>query len=291
MALDGSPSARWLARGSSHIRTQARLLMEEERRAGVAIDKPSEWMIAREEREYALADAIVTISGFAERSFAETVFAEKVFTIPLGVQTEDFQIGPAKIEERRQRIVSDGPLRVLFVGTKSFRKGIVDLIAIANALNGKLKFKIVGSTEPGAGRFLKRFAAGVELCSPVGQLDLAGVFEWADVFIFPTIEDGFAAVLAEAHAAGLPILTTTNCGGPDFIVDGVTGWVMPIRKPEAFVERLQWADAHRPELAEMVRRISTDFKPRTWDEFARDFEEALERSKRAMALGEARSCV
>ncbi len=51
-----------------------------------------------------------------------------------------------------------------------------------------------------------------------------------------------------------------------------SGWVLPIRAPDAFVERLQWCDQHRKELAHMVRRIHEQFKPRDWAEVAADFE-------------------
>jgi hypothetical protein len=54
--------------------------------------------------------------------------------------------------------------------------------------------------------------------------------------------------------------------------EGENGWVLPIRSPKAFIERLRWCDAHRKELAAMVRRIYTEFQPRTWEEVAADFE-------------------
>jgi hypothetical protein len=53
---------------------------------------------------------------------------------------------------------------------------------------------------------------------------------------------------------------------------GETGWVLPIRSPQEFIECLLWCDAHREELAAMVRRIYNDFKPRDWAEVAADFE-------------------
>ena len=56
-------------RGSAHIVTQARLLEEEERRVGELQDRPSQWMIAREQREYELVDAIVVLSTFSYSTF------------------------------------------------------------------------------------------------------------------------------------------------------------------------------------------------------------------------------
>src|SRR5262249_39243877 len=59
----------WVVRGSSHIRVQAQLLEEEETRTGVRLEKPSAWIIRREEREYAMAQRIITLSSFARNSF------------------------------------------------------------------------------------------------------------------------------------------------------------------------------------------------------------------------------
>jgi hypothetical protein len=56
------------------------------------------------------------------------------------------------------------------------------------------------------------------------------------------------------------------------IDDGQTGWILPIRNPDAFVERLLWCDANRPALAEMVRRIYNAPRTRGWDDVAADFE-------------------
>jgi hypothetical protein len=104
------------------------------------------------------------------------------------------------------------------------------------------------------------------------QFELPGQYRQADLFLFPTIEDGFPAVMAQAAAAGLPMLTTPNGAGRDLVVDGVTGWILPIRSRETFIDRLRWCDKHRAELAEMVRRVYSEFQPRNWSVVARDFE-------------------
>src|SRR5439155_4349118 len=62
-------SLRLVMRGSAHIRTQAEILAEEQKRVPVRIDQPSQWMIEREQREYKLADQIVVLSSFAYDGF------------------------------------------------------------------------------------------------------------------------------------------------------------------------------------------------------------------------------
>lgn len=273
----GAARRRWIVRGSSHIQIQAEILAEEERRAGVAIDRPSRWSIAREEREYALAERIVVLSSFARASFlAGGVTAEKVLLVPLGVNTEAFRPSAGTVEERRRRILSGQPLRVLFVGTASVRKGIADLAAVIEKLDGQqFGWRFICDIAPEATPYLKRLGDRVEVLKRQPQAELPQWYAAADLFVFPTIEDGFAVVLAQANANALPIIATTNCAAPDLIEEGKTGWVVPIRQPEAIVERLRWCHEHRAELAAMVERIYHEFRPRTWDDVAADFERHL----------------
>lgn len=274
----GKRAIRVLMRGSSHIRTQARLLEEEEARAGVPIDRPSPWMIAREEREYELADQVLVPSQFAYDSFREQGFpAEKLIKMVLGVEVDSFRSSPEAVQGRCARIASGAPLRVLYVGALLYRKGMIDLGRIFQSLDGShYRFTLVGPPSRESAGVLSLLADRVEIVPKQSQHRLKEWYQRADVFIFPTVEDGFAQVLAQAHAAGLPILTTRNSAGRDLIQDGETGWVLPIRSPQAFVERLLWCDAHRKELAEMTRRIHEETRLRTWDDAARDFEATVE---------------
>lgn len=262
-------------RGSSHIRTQVRILEEEERRTGIRIDRPSAWMLAREEREYALAPRICVLSRFAHQSFIqEGVSAEKLALIPLAVPLEAFSPASEVVERRRQRILSGGPLRVLYVGALSLRKGLWDMTDILRrSPKGRFRFRLVGTVTPEARGVVKTLRALAEVVPHQPQDRLKDQYAWGDLFLFPTLEDGFGLVLAQACASALPILTTTNCSGPDLIVEGKTGWTLPIRSPEQFMDRLIWADRHRQELASMVEELSCKYpRHRTWADVARDFE-------------------
>jgi len=269
-------AVRLVMRGSSHIRTQARLLMEEERRTGTPQDRPTAWRIAREEREYAMTDRVVVLSSFAHRTFLEEgVPAERLRLVPLGADVEKFRPEPQAVRARQRRLVSGAPLRVLYVGTMSFRKGLWDLAETARLLGRDgFEFRFVGPQSVEARSILAKLRPIVSLEAKVPEAALPEVYGWADVFVFPTIEDGYAPVIAQASAAGLPILTTTNCAGPDVIHEGENGWIVPIRSADAFVERLRWCSSHRNDLATMVLRVYERYQPRDWSDVALDFESA-----------------
>jgi glycosyltransferase involved in cell wall biosynthesis len=256
------PTLKVLQRGSSHIRTQRQLLEEEEQRVGAWVEKPSDWIIAREEREYALADAVHLLSDFAVRSFLDQ-----------GVSTANFRASSAVIEERCRRILAGEPLRVLNVGTFSIQKGAVDYLRVIPELASEpFSFRFVGPVSSDGRVLARRLAGSAEFIGKRPQAQLPLEYQWGDVFLMPTIQDGFAAVLTQALASGLPLLTSTNCAGPDIITEGKTGWVVPIRSPDAIVQRLRWCHEHRPELAQVVRQVYQTAYSYDWKDTARQAE-------------------
>jgi glycosyltransferase involved in cell wall biosynthesis len=263
-----------LMRGSAHIAVQDAILREEEARAGVPLERPSTWMIARERHEYELADRIVVLSSFARGTFARAgVSAERVACLPLGVDVQSFQITGAEAAARARRIREGAPLRVLYVGTMSMRKGLLDLeAALALVHDVPLDVRLVGAVTPEATAVLARLDARVTRRDAVAQDELPAEYRAADLFLFPTLEDGFGLVLTQAKAAGLPVLCTTNCAGPDLIRDGQDGWIVPVRAPEVIAERLRWCDAQREALAAIAGRAAAVFRPRDWAIVAAEFE-------------------
>jgi glycosyltransferase involved in cell wall biosynthesis len=272
LAASGTPSL--LFRGSSHIRTQARLLDEESARTGARVEGPGEEMVEREEREYQLATKILTLSSFAQQTFiTEGVSPERLAVLPLGVNAALFRASDQIVDERAERILSGAPLRILYVGTLSMRKGCWDLAQIIERSSAnRFEWRLIGAVTPEVRPLLPTLGKHAQLLPPQPHAELQKWYAEADIFLFPTIEDGFAAVLIEAQANALPLLTTTNCAGPDLVSNGRNGWILPIRNPDAFMVCLQWANEHRPQLAEMVRYLHKNNQLRSWDQAARDFE-------------------
>lgn len=261
-----------IVRGSAHITRQLALLSEEEERIGHPIDKPSPWMVAREEREYQLADMIFVLSTFARNSFIDSgIPAGRIRLLPLGIQLKAFAAAKPALNARLDRIRSGARLRALFVGTFCARKGAVDFETIVDRLADSVQIRVVGPVAQDAREIANRLAGRVEFRGKVPHYHLPTEYAWGDIFIFPTIEDGYAGVLSQARAAALPIIATENCAGPDLIEHGSTGWVLPIRAPERFVEQISWCNANRASLAEIVENVHRQHRLGDWSEVAEDF--------------------
>ncbi len=231
---------------NGHIRDfRERLCTESERWTGWPYwGHPSESMVARVEEEYRLADRIRVSSGWAKRSLVERgVASDKVFVVPQGVDLERFRPVP--------KPPAAGPLRLVFVGSFSLGKGFPYLLrAISRVGAARVSLEMVGATgDIWSRRLLDRLKTGLAVTHAAG--DPLGAYQRGELFVLPTLHDGFGLVVAEAMACGLPIITTDACGAAEWIVLGQTGWVLPAGDEEALTSTLEEALARRHELADM----------------------------------------
>jgi glycosyltransferase involved in cell wall biosynthesis len=108
----------------------------------------------------------------------------------------------------------------------------------------------------------------VTIRANVPREELFGIFREATSLVLPSLCEGFAMVILEALAHALPVITTPNSGGADFVRNGEAGWIVPIRDPESLADRIVWSIEHRDQMAQMgmTGRIRSQYW--TWDDFA-----------------------
>ncbi|MES2597879.1 MAG: glycosyltransferase family 4 protein [Verrucomicrobiota bacterium] len=277
------PVLRMLMRGSAHISDQYKELHRESRLAAAHVELPSTWMMGRERQEYQVSHNIVTLSSYARNSFLNRGYAEdKILCLALGSDYTKFRPSRAVVDQRLARIRSGGPLKVLFTGNVSLQKGVRDMITVARALHGRMDFRLVGGVTQDAASQIAGAGELFDLVPRVPEAELPAIYNQADVFLFPTLHDGYAAVLAQAKAACVPVLCSSHCAGPDLITDDLTGWVLPARRPDLFIERLATYDQDREALARQVENLWLVEDKRDWDLVADDFLAAAERAHARM---------
>lgn len=225
---------------------ESRLVAEEMSRfpemAGPRPEFPTAYY-ERNRREWELADIIVVNSEWSrEALITEGADAAKIEVLPLAYEAED---GRQRSEVRSQNLQpSTAPLRVLWLGQVNLRKGIHYLLAAARLLESEnIHFDVVGSLGilPGAVAAAPR---NLTFHGPVSRDRAAEWYRRSDVFVLPTLSDGFALTQLEALAHGVPVITTANCGR--VIEPGSTGFIIPPRDPQA--------------LADAVLKFATDRK-------------------------------
>jgi glycosyltransferase involved in cell wall biosynthesis len=189
-----------------------------------------------------------------------------------GVDNHEFLASPAALAARRQRHLTGKPLRVLMTGAFSYRKGALDFTEAVRRLHGQgVEFRVVGQPSRAAYRLREELAQQIEFISRVPQDELLAHYEWADLFVFPSLEEGLAAVLWQAAAAGLPVVATQESGFEELLRRGVPGWLVPARDAGALVERIAWARDHREQLLAFMDAAHASGAIRPWRQAAEDF--------------------
>jgi glycosyltransferase involved in cell wall biosynthesis len=141
-----------------------------------------------------------------------------------------------------------GPLRILYVGILTARKGVLDLLIASDRLDARgLVHEVVlvgGSPDEGAASAEEVVVAAgareerVRMSGPKSLAEMPVVYRDADVFCLPSWWEAMPLSLLEAMAAGLPVVVT-DVGDVNRIVDhGVNGLVVPPRDPDALVTAL-----------------------------------------------------
>ncbi|WP_158944244.1 glycosyltransferase family 4 protein [Granulicella sp. S190] len=236
-------------RGSSHQRYQEVIVSDEYQRWNV--DRPVTDIrdILREEKIYALADAITVPSSFAARSFVEMGLPQnKIHVIPYGVRLEKFKPTGHPPADR---------FEVLFAGSVSLRKGVPYLLeAFAQLRHFNKRLRVAGPIHPDMKTVLGRLPQQqVEFLGALPQEQLAQLMSTSHVMVLPSIEEGLALVQGQALACGCPVLCSTNTGGEDLFTDGVEGFVVPVRDVAALTHRMQQL-ADDPTLQSQMREAA-----------------------------------
>lgn len=143
------------------------------------------------------------------------------------------------------------PLRLLFAGSMSQRKGLADLFAAMKLLNrSDVELVVMGSLLRPIEFYRDRFPNFTYEPTRAHQAVLQ-LMQSCDVFVLPSIVEGRALVLQEAMSCGLPSIVTSNTGGEDLIDDGKTGFLVPIRSPQKIGEKIAWFADNRHRIDEM----------------------------------------
>jgi glycosyltransferase involved in cell wall biosynthesis len=229
-------------------------------------------------RDCADADLLLVNSEFVKTTFVDQGYsADKVRVAYLGVREEFFDL------KRDYRI--DGPVRILFTGNFDIRKGVrilLEAIRQCRRSGFDVRLELMGNLgngapclQPGDETFFSR--------TPFAPLEqVAAAFAGADLFVFPTFAEGSSRAGMEAAAAGLPIITTENCGLP--LQHGKSVIYVPVNDADSLAEAIGLVssdEALRTSIGRNAMRTVTENY--TWRQYGRQvaayLKEAVERRR------------
>lgn len=193
-------------------------------------------ILAMEQYVFEHAKVLTVVTPYVKEKI-EPFCKGKIHVIPNGVREEFFNIESNEIEDR-----------LLFVGGIEPRKGLLNLLKAIKIVKKDIpdiKLHIVGEVrKQGYYHSLLNYAKQNNLNETIifkGELrddKLKKEFSECSVFVFPSKEESFGIVLAEAEAGGKPVVAS-NIGGIPYVVDNnETGFLVEYGDVDTFAEKI-----------------------------------------------------
>jgi len=259
----------------AHWELGRRLMKEEGERlpgwaptlGGGLLDSPAK--LERKTEELALADLVVVASAFVRDSLPASAAHKACVMSPFGSPpTWTGGWSEAALDPAR-------PMRVLFAGSMGQRKGLADLLHAMRLLKGEnIELRVMGAPLAELDFYQREYPGFIhEKGRP--HAEVLALMRSCDVFCLPSIVEGRALVMQEAMSQGLPVVITPNTGGADLVVEGRTGFMVPIRSPERIAEKLAWLNQHRPELVAMKAQSALHAAGYSWQRYGETVVDAI----------------
>lgn len=241
------------------------LLWIKERKQNYIFNKLGKWLTQR-------ADTIRVVSSqMKEKIVKMGICRDKIWFIPTGGGIEMPRFLNADGSNIKKNYLNQGyDTLILFVGRLTKQKDIPNLFqAIIKVIKEypKALFLIVGRGEEEAQ--LKSLALKLKISDNalfIGEIPynkIPSCFKACDIFVLPSIYEGTARVLEEASAAGKPIVTTNVSGAEDVIINGKTGFIVPINDSENLAEKIIYLLKNR----ELAKKMGKEGQKHVMDNY------------------------
>jgi len=193
-----------------------------------------EALVRRMEAEFEIGDFIVVPSNVAAKSFEQAGLGHKALVMHAAADARF--LAPLKPFEQRRTF------RVCYAGRVELAKGVPYLLEAWKKLSLKnAELILVGEVSPDMATVISRYGSNsVQFEGYVPAERLSELYRSADLFAFPSVNEGLARVLLESMASGLPVVATDCSGAADCVTSGVDGTVIPPRDSDALASALLW---------------------------------------------------
>jgi glycosyltransferase involved in cell wall biosynthesis len=222
----------------------------------------------KKDQELALADVVFVASSFTKKTLEEySGKLPEVKVIPYGF--------PEVNQKKKYQPLVNRKLKILFIGGLSQRKGLSYLFEAVEGMENEVDLTIVGHKSVADCNALNLALEKHQWIPSLSHNQVLACMREHDVFVFPSLFEGFGLVITEAMSQGVPVITTDRTAGPDLITDGEDGWIVSSSSAIAIKEVFRKI-LDTPELLEQCG-LAAQNKARTrpWSVYGQEMADAL----------------
>ena len=224
------------------------------------------------------ANKVIALTEDMRREIQKIYFRE-VLVIPNGIDLGQFK-NVLREDARRQLKITDEQKIIMFIGRLHPVKGLEYLIKAMELLKDKNKnagLVLVGSGEEK--EYLEILSRELDLEKDIRFLgsvtseEIPHFMMASDVFVLPSLSEGFPNVILEAMACGLPIVATKVGGLPEIIEDSENGFLIAPKNPRQIAEKILLLLENDPLREKMAKNNQEKVKKYSWDNIVDRLEE------------------
>ena len=231
--------------------------------------RDSETKLDRKDEELRLADHIFVASQFTAqtlRNFSGRL--APVHVIPYGFP-------PVTGVRAYAPITAHKPLKLLFVGGLSQRKGIADLFSVVEKFGPHVTLTVVGRKASDNCPALDQALSRHHWIPSLPHDGVLQLMREHDVFVFPSLFEGFGLVITEAMSQGTPVITTERTAGPDLIRHGHNGWLIEAGSTQGLEQIIDALRRHPAAIAEAGANALQTARERPWSVYGTELAAAV----------------
>lgn len=226
--------------------------------------------LQRKDDELALADHVFVASSFTALTLNEYIGnLAPIVVIPYGF--------PPVNENREYTYNGNRPLKLLFVGGLSQRKGIANLFEALNGLEEKVQLTLVGRKAAENCDVLNNALSLHTWIPSLPHHEVLQLMRAHDVLVFPSLFEGFGLVITEAMSQGTPVITTERTAGPDIITSGENGWIVEAGSTKALRAKIEELISNPQKIEKAGRAATESARQRPWEKYGEEMAQCIER--------------
>ena len=161
---------------------------------------------------------------------------ERFAMLPPGIERDraGIEVSITKVAEiRAEHQLADKDTLLVFIGSGFIKKGLdrllLGIMKMPEPYKSQCKLLILGEDRTDAfERMVRRLGIGGQVEFLGGRDDVPDYLAAADGMVLPAYDENTGTVILEAVIAGVPVLTTENCGYAHYVLECNAGLVVPM---------------------------------------------------------------
>jgi glycosyltransferase involved in cell wall biosynthesis len=219
------------------------------------------------------ADKIIVVSNFTKNDLMQTykIPSSRIEVVYNGVFPDDFVFRKKEIQNIKGILHLKDEIVFLFVGRINDPRKDLFLLLKAWALLAKkhksVKLLVVGSGDQTIARTLAKsmcIGENIFFTGHVGNEVLNKIYCACDIFVSPSLLEGFGLTLVEAMAAGKPVIACNSGATREIVTDGINGKVLNNRDPKSLAEAMEFFVLN-PECINKIGRSNREYVSKKFD--------------------------